>query len=61
MKVVHVNAEAQRNACLARLCAEVYGQDAGLTPLVVFTGTCSVFFHKKRRVCLRPLMAMVSR
>ena len=28
MKVVHVNAEAQRNACLARLCAEVYGQEA---------------------------------
>ena len=47
MKVVHVNAEAQRNACLARLCAEVYGQDAGLTPLVVFTGTCSVFFPQE--------------
>ena len=47
MKVVHVNAEAQRNACLARLCAEVYGQDAGLTPLVVFTGTCSVLFPQE--------------
>lgn len=47
MKVVHVNAEAQRNACLARLCAEVYGQNAGLTPLVVFTGTCSVFFPQE--------------
>lgn len=47
MKVVHVNAEAQRNACLARLCAEVYGQEAGLTPLVVFTGTCSVFFPQE--------------
>ena len=46
MKVVHVNAEAQRNACLARLCAEVYGQAAGLTPLVVFTGTCSVLSNK---------------
>jgi len=47
MKVVHVNAEAQRNACLARLCAEVYGQEAGLTPLVVFTGTCSVLFPQE--------------
>ncbi|MGQ7262627.1 hypothetical protein [Vreelandella sp. V005] len=47
MKVVHVNAEAQRNACLARLCAEVYGQAAGLTPLVVFTGTCSVLFPQE--------------
>lgn len=47
MKVVNVNAEAQRNACLARLCAEVYGQDAGLTPLVVFTGTSSVLFPQE--------------
>lgn len=47
MKVVHVNAEAQRNVCLARLCAEVYGKNAGLTPLVVFTGTCSVLFPQE--------------
>lgn len=47
MKVVHVNAEAQRNACLARLCAEVYGQEAGLTPLVIFTGTLSVLFPQE--------------
>ena len=47
MKVVHVNAEAQCNACLARLCAEVYGQQAGLTPLVVFTGTCNVLFPQQ--------------
>lgn len=47
MKVVHVNAEAQRNACLARLCAEVYGQEAGLTPLVVYAGTCSVLFPQE--------------
>lgn len=47
MKVVQVNAEAQRNACLARLCAEVYGQEAGITPLVVFTGTCNVLFPQE--------------
>nr|WP_298059305.1 hypothetical protein [uncultured Halomonas sp.] len=47
MKVVHVNAEAQRDACLARLCAEVYGQEAGLTPLVVFTGTRTVLFSQQ--------------
>lgn len=47
MKVVHVNAESLRNACLARLCAEVYGQEAGLMPLVVFTGTSSVLFPQE--------------
>ncbi|MEA2119290.1 hypothetical protein [Halovibrio sp. HP20-50] len=47
MKVVHVSKETERDACLARLCAEVYGQKAGLTPLVVFAGTCSVLFPQQ--------------
>ncbi|MGO2243122.1 MAG: hypothetical protein ACTH5D_15330 [Halomonas sp.] len=47
MKVIHVNEEAQRDACLARLCAEVYGQEAGLTPLVVFAGTRTVLFAQQ--------------
>lgn len=47
MKVVHVSERAQRDACLAKLCAEVYGQAAGLTPLVVFTGTRNVLFAQE--------------
>jgi hypothetical protein len=44
MKVVTVKAVKQREACLARLCADVYGQQAGLTPLVIFAGTRRVLF-----------------
>ncbi len=47
MKVVQINQPAQRDACLARLCAEVYGQAAGLTPLVVFTGTRNVLLPQE--------------
>lgn len=42
MKVVHVKDETQRDACLARLCAEVYGHEAGIAPLATFAGTLSV-------------------
>ena len=44
MKVIQINQSALRDACLATLCAKVYGQQAGLTPLVVFTGTRNVLF-----------------
>ena len=47
MKVVHVSQSEPRDACLAKLCAEVYGQQAGLTPLVVFTGTKHVLFAQE--------------
>ncbi|MGO2008798.1 MULTISPECIES: hypothetical protein [Halomonadaceae] len=47
MKVVHISQSAPRNACLATLCAKVYGQQAGLTPLVVFTGTKNVLFDQE--------------
>ncbi|SDM84898.1 hypothetical protein SAMN05192555_12212 [Franzmannia pantelleriensis] len=47
MKVLHVTDVAQRDACLARLCAEYYGQSAGLTPLVVFAGTRRVLFAEE--------------
>lgn len=47
MKVVHINQSAQRDASLATLCAKVYGQQAGLTPLVVFTGTKNVLFAQE--------------
>lgn len=47
MKVVHVKASEQRDACLARLCAEVYGQRAGLTPLLVFVGMRQVLFPQE--------------
>ncbi len=47
MKVVQIKEAGQRDACLARLCAEVYGQKAGLTPLVVFAGTRNVLFKQE--------------
>ncbi|SDN86496.1 hypothetical protein [Vreelandella arcis] len=47
MKVMQINQPAQRDACLARLCAAVYGQSSGLTPLVVFTGTRNVLFPQE--------------
>ncbi|WP_346795965.1 hypothetical protein R5M92_10905 [Halomonas sp. Bachu 37] len=47
MKVVHVKDGEQRNACLARLCAEVYGQRAGLKPLLVFVGARRVLFPQE--------------
>ncbi|MEC9483284.1 MAG: hypothetical protein UMU75_08165 [Halomonas sp.] len=46
MRVIHVNDEAQREACLARLCAEVYGHEAGLAPLATFAGTLSVLIRQ---------------
>ncbi|HET8790802.1 MAG TPA: hypothetical protein VFM75_06295 [Modicisalibacter sp.] len=47
MKVVHVKNERQREACLARLCAEVYGHEAGIAPLVTFAGTFGVLFRQE--------------
>lgn len=47
MKVTQISQSAPRDACLATLCAKVYGQQAGLTPLVVFTGTRNVLFAQE--------------
>ncbi|WP_172118211.1 hypothetical protein [Halomonas hibernica] len=47
MKVVQIKEAGQRDACLAQLCASVYGQQAGLTPLVVFAGTRKVLFTQE--------------
>lgn len=47
MKVVHVKDPESREACLAQLCADVYGQDAGLTPLVTFAGALGVLFEQE--------------
>ncbi|EPC00540.1 hypothetical protein L861_06255 [Litchfieldella anticariensis FP35 = DSM 16096] len=47
MRVVHVKAATERDACLARLCAEVYGRKAGLLPLVSFAGTRRVLFTQE--------------
>jgi hypothetical protein len=39
MKVMTPERDEQRDAWLARLCADIYGREAGLSPLVTFTGT----------------------
>ncbi|WP_027966714.1 hypothetical protein [Halomonas halocynthiae] len=47
MRVVHVNDYHQREACLARLCAEAFGTQAGLTPLLRFAGVTGVLFDQQ--------------
>ena len=47
MKVVNVNNPQHRDACLARLCAEVYGREAGIAPLVTFAGTLGVLIEQE--------------
>lgn len=47
MKVVHVKNERQRDACLARLCAEVFGHEAGIAPLATFAGTLGVLIEQE--------------
>ncbi|SDG09873.1 hypothetical protein SAMN05216571_104252 [Onishia taeanensis] len=47
MRVVHVNNVQQRESCLARLCAEVYGHQAGLAPLATFAGTLGVLVKQE--------------
>ncbi|PMR78759.1 hypothetical protein [Billgrantia endophytica] len=51
MKVITPEREEQRDAWLARLCADIYGREAGLSPLVTFTGTRQVLFaHEAARL-----------
>lgn len=47
MRVVNIKNEAQREACLARLCAETYGHQAGIAPLVTFAGTLGVLVKQE--------------
>lgn len=47
MKIVNVKNPEIREACLAKLCASVYGQEAGLAPLVTFAGTLGVLFEQE--------------
>lgn len=47
MRVVHVKNPGQREACLARLCAEAYGHEAGLRPLATFAGTLGVLVKQE--------------
>lgn len=47
MRVVNIKNEAQRDACLARLCAEVYGHQAGIAPLATFAGVLGVLVKQE--------------
>ncbi|HSH48104.1 MAG TPA: hypothetical protein VK991_05910 [Halomonas sp.] len=47
MRVIQVKEPSLREACLARLCAEVYGDSAGLTPLLRFAGVLGVLFEQQ--------------
>ncbi len=47
MRVIQVNDPGQREACLARLCADTFGDNAGLTPLLRFAGVTGVLFEQQ--------------
>lgn len=47
MRVIQVNDPGQRDACLARLCADTYGSQSGLTPLLRFAGVIGVLFEQQ--------------
>jgi len=47
MRVVNVKDKAQREACLARLCVEVFGREAGIAPLASFAGTLGVLMRQE--------------
>ena len=47
MRVMTPEDGERRDAWLARLCADVYGRQAGLSPLVTFTGTRQVLFAQE--------------
>ncbi|WP_106478465.1 hypothetical protein [Phytohalomonas tamaricis] len=47
MKVAEIHAGEQRDACVAMLCAAIYGKEAGLKPLIVFTGTLAALFENE--------------
>ncbi|MCG6656535.1 hypothetical protein HOP52_01935 [Halomonas campisalis] len=47
MRVTTPEHGAQRDAWLARLCADIYGREAGLSPLVTFSGTRQVLFAQE--------------
>ncbi|GAA3892869.1 hypothetical protein GCM10022228_00050 [Halomonas cibimaris] len=47
MRVIQVNEPAQRDACLARLCADTFGSESGLTPLLRFAGVTGVLFEQQ--------------
>ena len=47
MKVMTPERDEQRDAWLARLCADIYGREAGLSPLVTFTGTRQTLFAQE--------------
>ncbi|WP_031383876.1 hypothetical protein [Modicisalibacter zincidurans] len=47
MRVVNVKDKAQCEACLARLCVEVFGREAGIVPLASFAGTLGILMRQE--------------
>ncbi|WP_136066772.1 hypothetical protein [Modicisalibacter radicis] len=47
MRVVNVKDKALREACLARLCVEVFGREAGIAPLASFAGTLGILMRQE--------------
>lgn len=50
MKISYVTGERRRDACLALLCASVFGRGAGLEPLVEFAGVSRLLDQESARI-----------
>ncbi|WP_456267630.1 hypothetical protein M1D97_10210 [Kushneria sp. AK178] len=50
MKISYITDVQDRDACLAMLCASVFGREAGLTPLVEFAGASRLLEQESARI-----------
>ncbi|MFC0335960.1 hypothetical protein [Kushneria avicenniae] len=50
MKISYITEPQDRNACLAMLCASVFGREAGLDPLVEFAGASRLLEQESARI-----------
>ncbi len=50
MKISYITELQDRDACLAMLCASVFGRDAGLAPLVEFAGVSRLLEQESARI-----------
>ncbi|GHC31790.1 hypothetical protein GCM10010082_27590 [Kushneria pakistanensis] len=50
MKISYITGLQDRDACLAMLCASVFGREAGLTPLVEFAGISRLLEQESARI-----------
>lgn len=50
LKIAYITEAENKNACLAMLCASVFGREAGLAPLVEFAGASRLLEQESARI-----------